>query len=81
MYSIYAYIGLNSMSASLVYDPTRVEKGYVITAGSFTNRIDSAGEASFTIPPSHPLYNSLPKIKTHIVIQEGNKVVWYGSRK
>ena len=78
MYSIYAYIGLNSMSASLVYDPTRVEEGYVITAGSFINRIDSAGEASFTIPPSHPLYSSISKIKTHIVIQEGNKVVWYG---
>ena len=58
MYSIYAYIGLNSETAELVYDPTRVEEGYVITAGSFINRIDSAGEASFTIPPSHPLYNS-----------------------
>ena len=82
MYSIYAYIGLNSDIAELVYDPidnpASVEKGYVITAGSFINRIDSAGEASFTIPPSHPLYNSLHKIKTHIVIKEGPKVVWYG---
>ena len=57
MYSIYAYIGLNSMSASLVYDPTRVEEGYVITAGSFVNRSDGAGEAAFTIPPSHPLFD------------------------
>lgn len=78
MYSIYAYIGLNSETAELVYDPTRVEEGYVITAGSFINRIDSAGEASFTIPPSHPLYNSLHKIKTHIVIKEDDRVVWYG---
>ncbi len=78
MYSIYAYIGLNSDTAELVYDPTRVEEGYVITAGSFVNRIDSAGEASFTIPPSHPLYNSLHKIKTHIVIKEDDKIVWYG---
>lgn len=78
MYSIYAYIGLDSETAELVYDPTRVDEGYVITAGSFINRIDSAGEASFTIPPSHPLYNSLHKIKTHIVIKEDDKIVWYG---
>lgn len=78
MYSIYAFLGLYSETADLVYDPTRVDEGYVITAGSFINRIDSAGEASFTIPPSHPLYNSIHKIKTHIVIKEGVKVVWYG---
>lgn len=80
MYSIYAFLGLYSETADLVYDPTRIDEGYVITAGSFINRIDSAGEASFTIPPSHPLYNSIHKIKTHIVIKEKetNKVVWYG---
>lgn len=78
MYSIYAFLGLYSETADLVYDPTRVDEGYAITAGSFVNRIDSAGEASFTIPPSHPLYNSIHKIKTHIVIKEGDKVVWYG---
>ena len=78
MYSIYAYLELNSETASLVYDPSMVDKGYVITAGSFTNRIDSAGEASFTIPPSHPLYNSIQKIKTHIAIKEDDDVVWYG---
>ena len=74
MYSIYAYIGLNSVNASLVYDPTKVDEGYVITAGSFTNRIDSAGEASLTIPPSPPYTNSLQKKKTQIEIQKGNKV-------
>lgn len=80
MYSIYAFLGLYSETADLVYDPTRIDEGYVITAGSFINRIDSAGEASFTIPPSHPLYNSIHKIKTHIVIKEKetDKVVWYG---
>lgn len=78
MYSIYAFLTLNSDTIDLIYDPTRVEEGYVITAGSFINRIDSAGEASFTIPPSHPLYNAIHKIKTHIVIKEDNKVVWYG---
>lgn len=78
MYSIYAYVGLNSEIAGLIYDPARAEEGYVITAGSFINRIDSAGEASFTIPPSHPLYNSIYKIKTHIVIKEDDRIVWYG---
>lgn len=78
MYSIYAFLGLNTGTPELVYDPTRIEDGYVVTEATFINRIDSAGEASFTIPPTHPLYSSIHKIKTHIMIKEDEKVVWYG---
>ena len=78
MYSIYAFLGLNSETPELVYDPTRIEDGYVVTDATFINRIDGAGEASFTIPPTHPLYSNIHKIKTHIMIKNDNKVVWYG---
>lgn len=81
MYSIYAFLGLYSATAELVYDPRdrqMVDKGYIVLAASFTNCIDGAGEASFTIPPAHPLYHSLYNIKTHIMIKDDDKVVWYG---
>lgn len=78
MYSIYAFLELNDESAELVYDPNRINEGYTILAGSFINRIDSAGEASFTIPYSHPLYNRIRKLVTHIMIKDNDDVVWYG---
>ena len=78
MYSIYAYFNLTDTEPGLVYSPDQVENGYLITAGTFSVKVDSAGDASFTIPSIHPRYRDFKKIQTMVVIKDGDKIVWYG---
>lgn len=78
MYSVYSY-ELNSSGAwNLLYSPDKVNEGYIFTAASFAVEIDKAGEASFTIPYSHPMYNYIHKLSTMIVIKNEDKIVWFG---
>ena len=78
MYTI-SYYDLNSTSGlELLYSPDKVDDGYVVSSATFTIEIDKAGEASFTIPYSHPCYNSIGKLRTMIAIKDDDKIVWFG---
>lgn len=78
MYSVYAYFDLLDTTPALVYSPDKVEEGYVLTAGSFNAQVDQAGDATLTIPYSHPRYGDFKKLKTQIMIKRDDKIVWFG---
>lgn len=40
--------------------------------------LNKAGSASFTLPPKHPLYNSINKLKSKITVWDQNSVIWRG---
>lgn len=78
MYSVYAYFDLLDTTPVLVYSPDKVEEGYILTSGSFNLEVDNAGDATLTIPYSHPHYAKFKKIKTQIMIKRDNDIVWFG---
>lgn len=40
--------------------------------------LNKAGSASFTLPPKHPLYGSINKLKSKITVWDQNSVIWRG---
>ena len=79
MYSVYSY-ELNSSGDmwNIMYSPDKIDEGYIFTAASFAVEIDKAGEASFTIPYNHPMYENIHKLSTMIVIKNDDRIVWFG---
>lgn len=68
MYEIYA-------DEMLVYAPTSVSEGYGIIDPKLTLEINKAGSLTFVLPPEHPMYNSLDKLKTTVtVLQDGEQI-------
>lgn len=80
MYSIHAYFDISDSSGEmeLVYSPDAVGNGFTVISAKFTEEINKAGEASFTIPSSHPRYNDFKRIRTMIVIMQDDQIVWFG---
>lgn len=78
MYSVYSTELLGGNNLQLLYSPDKVNEGYIFTAASFVAEIDKAGEATFTIPYNHPMYNSIHKLSTMIVIKDDDRIIWYG---
>lgn len=79
MYSVYSY-DLNSIGNTwdILYSPKKIDEGYIFTSASFVVEIDKAGEASFTIPHNHPMYDRIYKLRTMIVIKNNDNIVWFG---
>lgn len=79
MYSVYSY-ELNSSGDmwNIMYSPDKIDEGYIFTSASFAVEIDKAGEASFTIPYNHPMYENIHKLSTMIVIKNDDRIVWFG---
>ncbi len=79
MYSVYSYELNNSGNTwNIIYSPDKMDEGYICTTASFTVEIDKAGEASFTIPYNHPMYDDIHKLSTMIVIKNDDRIVWFG---
>lgn len=62
----------------LVYSPDKVPDGYAVISATVTNEVDKAGDASFTVAKTHPLYNSFRKIAARIEVRRNGKIIWYG---
>lgn len=62
--------------ANLFY-PVNATAYPVINPG-LSVELNKAGSASFTLPPKHPLYNSIHKLKSKVTVWDQNSVVWRG---
>jgi hypothetical protein len=60
----------------ILYDP-RVEDLTILSA-SLPQEANKSSVLTFSMPKSHPLYNSLTKLKTSIEVFKDNKSVFYG---
>lgn len=61
----------------VLYNPEAVN-AYPVIDPTLSVELNKAGSASFTLLPSHPLYNSIQKLKTKITIYDANSVLWRG---
>lgn len=51
---------------------------YPVINPALTVELNKAGSASFALPPKHPLYNSINKLKSKVTVWDQNSVVWRG---
>lgn len=51
---------------------------YPVINPALTVELNKAGSASFTLPPKHPLYNSINKLKSKVTVWDQNSVIWRG---
>lgn len=60
-----------------LFYPANVDAFPVINP-TLSVELNKAGSASFTLPPKHPLYNSINKLKSKITVWDQNSVLWRG---
>lgn len=60
-----------------LYYPANVNAFPVINP-TLSVELNKAGSASFTLPPKHPLYGSINKLKSKVTIWDQNSVLWRG---
>lgn len=54
------------------------DQNYIAYDMELTRKINRSGSFSFTLPPGHPLYSSLSKLKSEIAIYRNGKRLWSG---
>lgn len=62
---------------STLYNPLNANAFPVINP-TLSVELNKAGSASFTLPPKHPLYGSINKLKSKVTIWDQNSVLWRG---
>lgn len=62
---------------STLYNPLNANAFPVIDP-TLSVELNKAGSASFTLPPKHPLYGSINKLKSKVTIWDQNSVLWRG---
>lgn len=63
---------------TVLWDPVLSSEGYSIVSPRLDVGLNKAGSLSFTMPPGHPLYNSIQKMKTVIRVEKDGVEVWSG---
>lgn len=71
MYKIYA-------DGAVVYDPMLATESYSVTSPKLSMSLNKAGSLSFLMPPTHPLYSSIQKLKTVLTVYDGDEEIWSG---
>lgn len=71
MYTVY-------VDDNLVYSPSTSALGYSIGSPSLTMELNKAGSFEFTISSKNPMYNSLQKLKSTVVVKQDGKEIWRG---
>lgn len=62
----------------VLWDPILSSEGYSIISPCLRVGVNKAGSLSFTMPPSHPLYSSIQKMKTIIRVELDGEEIWSG---
>lgn len=71
MYSVY-------IDDKLIFSPAAVSLGYSISSPIITMEINKAGSFEFTIPTTNPMYNSMQKLTSTVVVKQDEEEVWRG---
>lgn len=70
MYEIYA-------DGKILYNPMLSDR-YPVISPKCTKEVNKAGSLDFTLPPSHPLYGKLQKLKTYVEVRRDGDIIWKG---
>lgn len=76
MYKIYAYPAGNPDNRQLLYEPGN--RKAVLLSPKLTREVSKAGSLYFTMDRSHPLYDSLPKMRTVVSVLQDERETWRG---
>lgn len=71
MYRIYA-------DGAVLWDPMLSGESYSVTFPKLSMSLNKAGSLSFQMPPDHPLYSSIQKLKTVLSVYDGDEEIWSG---
>ena len=70
MYEMYA-------DGKILYNPM-ISDRYPVISPKCTKEVNKAGSLNFTLPPSHPLYGELHKLKTYVEVRRDGNIIWKG---
>lgn len=70
MYEIYA-------DGKILYNPMLSDR-YPVISPKCTKEVNKAGSLDFTLPPSHPLYGKLQKLKSYVEVRRDGDIIWKG---
>lgn len=76
MYKIYAYPAGNTANRQLLYEPGN--RTAIVLSPKLTREVSKAGSLYFTMDRSHPLYDSLPKMRTVVSVMQDGHESWRG---
>ena len=76
MYKIYAYPAGNLNNRQLLYEPGN--RNAILLSPKLTREVSKAGSLYFTMDRSHPLYDSLPKMRTVVSVLQDGREAWRG---
>lgn len=76
MYKIYAYPAGNVNNRQLLYEPGN--RNAILLSPKLTREVSKSGSLYFTMDRSHPLYDSLPKMRTVVSVMQDGHETWRG---
>lgn len=62
----------------LLYSPQIESQGYIVTNPTLTKEVNRAGCLEFSIPPNHPFYGKLEKLRTIVRVLQNGIEIWRG---
>lgn len=63
---------------TLLYDPRLAEHGYMLTAATLSEELNTTGSLSFTLPQTNPAYNVPQKLSSIITVYRDGALYWRG---
>lgn len=62
----------------LLYSPKIESQGYIVTDPTLTKEVNRAGSLEFGMPPNHPFYGKLVKLRTIVRVLQNGVEIWRG---
>lgn len=62
----------------LLYSPKIESQGYIVTDPTLTKEVNRAGSLEFSMPPDHPFYGKLVKLRTIVRVLQNGVEIWRG---
>lgn len=62
----------------LLYSPKIESQGYIVTDPILTKEVNRAGSLEFSMPPNHPFYGKLVKLRTIVRVLQNGVEIWRG---
>lgn len=62
----------------LLYSPKIESQGYIVTDPTLTKEVNRAGSLEFSMPPNHPFYGKLVKLRTIVRVLQNGVEIWRG---
>ena len=66
------------VDGNLLYSPLLIDDGYLVLNPKLTLELGKSGSLTFLLPPNNPLYDSIQKLKSIVIVYQDSEEIFRG---